>query len=242
MRIISTVPSITELLFDLGLEDEVVGITKFCVHPNSWYKSKPRVGGTKNLNVQKIIELNPDLIIANKEENVKDQIDQLSSHSVVKLTDIKSVDDNLKLISDIASLTNRIQEGDELIKRHKATLSKIKKPNSLRSAIYLIWEDPLMTVGGDTYINSVMELCGLDNLLGDTHRYPSLDLSKLKSLQPEVLLLSSEPYPFRDKHLAYFQSELPNTNVVLVDGEVFSWYGTRLIKKSDYLIEFMKSI
>ena len=242
MRIISTVPSITELLYDLGLENEVVGITKFCVHPNLWYKSKQRIGGTKTLSIQKIISLNPDLIIANKEENVKDQINHLSAHAEIKLTDIRIVEDNLSLIADIATLTNRVNKGEELIEKYNQSFAKIKKSATSKSAVYLIWQDPYMTAGGDTYINSMMNLCGLHNLMKHQLRYPTVDMSQLKELKPEMLLLSSEPYPFKEKHLAHFQSELPNTKVVLVDGEVFSWYGTRLIKKSEYLINFINGL
>ena len=242
MRIVSVVPSITELLSDLELEKEVVGITKFCVHPNSWYKSKQRIGGTKTLNVKKIIDLKPDLIIANKEENVKDQIDQLSSHARIILTEIKTVDDNLKLVTEIASLTQRFDLCKIILEKYNEAFAKINKIKTIKAVVYLIWQEPLMTVGGDTYINSMLEFCGLDNMMKKDQRYPTLNINKLKSLKPELLLLSSEPFPFKEKHKTYFQSELPNTKVVLVDGEVFSWYGTRLIKKSDYLIDLLENI
>jgi len=241
VRIISTVPSITELLYDLSLDDEVVGITKFCVHPESWYKSKERIGGTKTLNIDKIISLNPDLIISNKEENIKDQIETLSKNQNVYVTDIKTVEENIELISVVAELTDRLTVGNILIDKYKKSLDSIKIASKDKSAIYLIWKDPLMTIGDDTYIHSVMDLCGISNKMIGEKRYPTIAMKKIISLAPELLLLSSEPYPFKEKHIKDFQSKLPQTNVVLVDGEVFSWYGTRLIKCTEYLKQLVAS-
>ncbi len=242
MRIISTVPSITELLYDLSLEDEVVGITKYCVHPEKWYRSKERIGGTKTLNLDKIISIKPDLIICNKEENVKEQIEKLSINHSVHITDIKTIADNIELISSIAELTDRVSHGIKLTDQYKNSVSKIMQSVNRKSAVYLIWKEPLMSVGDDTYIHSVMDLCGIENKMRGQQRYPTIDMDMLKSMSPDLLLLSSEPYPFKEKHIQYFQSHLPDTKVILVDGEVFSWYGTRLIKRTKYLVELMESL
>lgn len=237
MRIISTVPSITELLYDLGLSDEVVGITKFCVHPTQWYKTKERIGGTKSLNIAKIKELSPTHIICNKEENVEDQIEQLRACSSIHLTDIKSPEDNLELITALGILTNKRMTAIRLRSQLEAALKKLQNKTE-QSALYLIWKDPYMTIGVDTYIHAVMEKIGLTNIISET-RYPQITLEQIRSLEPEVILLSSEPYPFKEQHRLEFSELFPSTKVYLVDGEAFSWYGTRLIKKASYLKELL---
>ena len=241
MRIISTVPSQTELLADLSLEKEVVGITKFCVHPDSWYRNKTRIGGTKNLNIDKIRELRPDLVIANKEENVKDQIEELSRFAKVLVTEIKTPDDNLRLITDLGQATNRIKEADQLKTQLASCLKSIRSIKS-QTVIYLIWSDPYMTVGGDTYINAMLDTCGLKNVFREQLRYPQLTISELQEAGPDLLFLSSEPFPFKEKHLLAFQKSLPKTKIHLVDGEIFSWYGTRLIKVKTHLDQLLKTI
>ena len=241
MRIISTVPSQTELLADLGLDKEVVGITKFCVHPQTWFRSKSRIGGTKSLDIEKIIGLNPSLIIANKEENVKDQITQLMDHCAVHVTDIQSPTDNLDLIKEIGGLTDRRMTAVRLQRELRSSLDAIIPASGIRAA-YLIWKDPYMTVGRDTYISATMELCGLHNIYHDHTRYPEFSLEELKKKNPEVILLSSEPFPFKSKHLDLIQKKIPDAHVCLVDGEAFSWYGTRLIKQQPYLNKLISSL
>ena len=240
MKIISTVPSITELLADLGLDKETIGITKFCVHPKQWYKSKTRIGGTKALDLDKINALNPTLIIANKEENVKEQIENLKENFEVMVTDIKSPEDNLDLITELASKTDKRMTGLRLRNELNEAILSLQ-PKHLKTCAYLIWQKPYMTVGGDTYINSVLEKCGFVNVFEDELRYPDTCIRELRELKPEYILLSSEPFPFRKKQLDAIQLLLPDSKVLLVDGEVFSWYGTRLIKKVDYMVDFIKS-
>lgn len=230
MRIISTVPSQTELLADLGLDDEVIGITKFCVHPTRWFQSKTRIGGTKTLNLDKIKSLKPDLIIANKEENIKEQIEDLNNISEVFVSDIKSHSDNLDLIKALGELTGRRMTALRLAQELDEVIQSIKQLEQ-QSAAYLIWQDPYMTAGGDTYIHSMLERCGLQNVFKDQNRYPVTSLADLKEKKPDHILLSSEPFPFKDKQLQEIQEALPESIVSLVDGEIFSWYGTRLIKK-----------
>ncbi len=242
MRIISTVPSITELLSDLGLDEEVVGITKFCVHPNHWFRNKQRIGGTKTLNVRAILDLKPDLIIANKEENVKKQIEQLKVSTEVLLTDIKTVEDNINLIRELSALTDRRMTGIRLVSEFKTALDSIERKSPTLSCAYLVWQKPYMTVGQDTYIHNVMSTFGLENIYQDCNRYPTITLEDLKEKSPEVILLSSEPFPFGLDHLKIFQSEFHNSRISLADGEAFSWYGTRLIKKSLYLQSLINSL
>jgi len=236
MKIISTVPSQTELLFDLGLDNEIVGITKFCIHPQQWFNSKVRIGGTKTLNIDKILKLNPDLIIANKEENTKEQIELLQGHFNVFVSDIKTLSDNYSLIEKIGNLTNTNQEAKKLITKTKSALD-FQPTLKNKKAVYLIWKDPYMTIGSDTFINDVLNKCGFKNLFDTQTRYPQTNLEEIKLLKPEYILLSSEPYPFKDKHIDEISKTIQNCKVILVDGEAFSWYGSRLLKKTEYLKE-----
>ena len=234
MRIISTVPSQTELLYDLGLSDEVVGITKFCVHPDSWFRSKTRIGGTKNLHIEKIIELHPDLIIANKEENTKEQIETLSKHCKVFVSEIKTVEDNLGLITQIGQLTKKVSEAKVLRDKFQLAINSFTHAPSL-NVVYLIWKDPLMVAGGDTYINSTLELCGFKNAFKSYNRYPETSIEELQTKDLDLVFLSSEPFPFKEKDQVEFSNFFPDARVTIVDGEAFSWYGSRLIKVLPYL-------
>ncbi len=242
MRIISTVPSITELLSDLGLSDEVVGITKFCVHPEAWFRNKERIGGTKTLKVNKILDFKPDLIIANKEENVKEQIEQLQESAEVILTDIRTVQDNIKLIQALSTLTDKRMTGLRLVSEFRSALDSIEPLSPALRCAYLIWQKPYMTIGCDTYIHNVMSNLGLENIFSDRDRYPTISLEDIKEKRPEVILLSSEPFPFGLEHMDFFRSAFPHCQICLVDGEAFSWYGTRLIKKARYLQSLIQSI
>lgn len=234
MRIISTVPSQTELLYDLGLRDEVVGITKFCVHPKQWFQGKEKIGGTKSLNLEKIKSLKPDLVIANKEENVKEQIESLSKFCEVYVSDIKTIQDNVELIHELGNLTDKRLTAIRLATELETAYNSIEVKQTIKAA-YLIWEKPYMTVGGDTYINAIMQKCGFKNVFSNRKRYPETTLEELASAKVELLLLSSEPFPFKEKHRSEIQSALPQSKIILADGEAFSWYGTRLLKKAEYL-------
>lgn len=241
MRIISTVPSQTELLYALGLEQAVVGITKFCVHPRKWFKSKDRIGGTKTLNIDKIRALQPDLVIANKEENVKEQIETIATFSKVYVSDVKTIEDNIQLISVIGDLTETRLSAMRLEIEMKAAYHSISYTKQL-SAAYLIWKDPYMTIGADTFIHSIMSQCGFVNIFKDKSRYPETTIPELIDLSPELVMLSSEPYPFKLVDVKKLKASLPNSKITLVDGEAFSWYGTRLIKKVEYLNQLSREI
>lgn len=240
-RIISVVPSQTELLFDLGLNVEVIGITKFCVHPEKWFRTKQRIGGTKKLNIEKIRELNPELIIANKEENERKDIETLMERFPVWISDIKNLNDALQMIEQVGEITNKKTKANEINEKTRNQFADLKIENKL-DCIYLIWNDPIMTVGGDTFINDMLERSGFNNLAGDLPRYPELTPELLIELNPEVLLLSSEPFPFGQKHMDYFSSILPLSRLYLVDGEYFSWYGSRLQFSPDYFSKLRRKI
>ncbi len=233
LKAISLVPSITETLYSLGLNEEVVGITKFCVHPQDWFRTKERIGGTKNIHIQKIRELQPDLIIANKEENVKEQVEELAKDFEVLLTDVNNFEEALQMIRAVGNAVSKGFEADQLIADIERKFSKIN-PAEQKTAAYLIWQNPYMTVGGDTFIHEMMKKAGFENIFADTNRYPETQINELKELKPEYLLLSSEPYPFKQKHSDELQQQLPGTKVILVDGEMFSWYGSRMLLAADY--------
>jgi ABC-type Fe3+-hydroxamate transport system substrate-binding protein len=227
MRIISLVPSITELLFDLGLENEIVGITKYCIHPEEKVSNYTSIGGTKTIDIDKVKSLNPSLVIANKEENVESQIAKISLFCDVYVSEIYDIDSALDMILRIGELTRR--EKESVILTAKIRAKFIEKKEKKGSAIYLIWNAPMMTVGGDTFIHSMMKAAGYDNLFENEQRYPTLDEKKLIELEPNFLLLSTEPYAFKPHHVSYYQSLLPNTIVKIVDGEKYSWYGSRML-------------
>jgi ABC-type Fe3+-hydroxamate transport system substrate-binding protein len=240
-RIVSLVPSQTELLADLGLEDEVVGITKFCVHPEKWFRTKTRIGGTKTVNIDKVAALQPDLIIANKEENVQEQIEALEGVAPVWVSDIHTLDEALVMIEQVGDICRKPDEGKDIAGRINASFASLQLSNG-KSVAYCIWRNPWMWAGGDTFIHDILERCGLVNVLSDVNRYPEIDLDGLQEKRPELVLLSSEPYPFKEKHIAEVQAALPGAQVLLVDGEMFSWYGSRLLHAGTYLAPLLQSL
>src|SRR5688572_4919513 len=209
-RIISLVPSQTELLFDLGLDEEVVGITKFCKHPPEWYYTKTRVGGTKKLQINIIHELQPDLVIANKEENVKEQVEDLAVHVPVWVSDVNNLESAYEMIAHVGSLTSRMEQGASITEQIKMNFSEIPVHNRKPRAAYIIWNDPYMTAGGDTFIHSMMEAAGFENVFADSARYPVITMDQLESKNPELMLLSSEPFPFKQKHIDEIRPVLDN--------------------------------
>jgi len=233
-RIISLVPSQTELLFYLGLSEEIVGITKFCVHPAAQFSVKEKIGGTKKLHLDRIADLQPDLIIGNKEENEKSQIEALQQQFPVWMSDIKTMQDTYEMIEGIGGLVNKSPQAATLVQQLTAAWQNLEKVNHL-TCLYLIWRKPYMAAGQATFINEILTLSGFQNLLPTDSRYPALSEEDLQQLNPQVLLLSSEPYPFKEKHLLELQTILPNTKIRLVDGELFSWYGNRLLHTVDYM-------
>ena len=232
-RIISLVPSQSELLWYLGLRDELIGITKFCIHPNEMFKLKDRVGGTKTLDINKIRSLKPDLIIGNKEENEYTQIKELQNEFPVWMSDIYYLNDAYKMISDIGELVNKKNEATRLVSNIQKSFSVIKKFN--KTVLYLIWKNPYMAAGNSTFIGDVLNQMGLINSLKNSDlRYPELTMDEIKNLNPNLIFLSSEPFPFKESHINELKQLVPNATVKLVDGELFSWYGSRLLKSVEY--------
>ena len=237
-RIVSLVPSQTELLVDLGLENELVGITKFCIHPKHLKKSKTIIGGTKKVDFEKIKVLQPDIIIANKEENTFEIVEELSKICPVWVTDIITIDDNLQMISDFGILFNKTKEAQHWIDAIKTELIHFQefiKDKPIQKVAYFIWANPYMVAGKETFINEMLKLNKLVNIYQEKGRYPEIELSKITSEgNLDCILLSSEPFPFKEEHATEIKKYINSAKIILVDGEMFSWYGSRILKSFDY--------
>jgi ABC-type Fe3+-hydroxamate transport system substrate-binding protein len=230
-RIISLVPSQTELLVYLGLRDRLVGVTKFCVHPNGLKNEKTIIGGTKNFHFDKINILKPDLIIGNKEENYQDGIKQLSQKYPVWMSDIYSLEEAFEMMLGIGEITGTSEKAATLVKRIRKDFDFV--PRKRGTVVYLIWKDPLMAVGENTFIDDMLNKAGYENLI-QKDRYPELSFEELMGLDPDYLLLSSEPYPFKQENLEELSLLMPRSKIILVNGEMFSWYGRRLLDAKAY--------
>lgn len=241
-RIVSVVPSQTELLYELGLDEKVIGITKFCVHPDQWFREKTRIGGTKNLNIQRIVALKPDLIIANKEENTKDQIEELALLFPVWVSDIYDLDSAMRMIREVGIITNSKESSVKIITSIFLNFNDLNKHIDSRRVAYFIWKNPWMCAGGNTFISDMIKRIGWVNLLEDSKRYPEVNLAELNDKGVDLILLSSEPYPFKQKHIDEINEIIPNVQVLLVDGEMFSWYGSRLQLAVDYFKSLIKQL
>jgi ABC-type Fe3+-hydroxamate transport system substrate-binding protein len=226
-RVVSLVPSQTELLADLGLGDAVVGLTRFCVHPAGWKAEKTIVGGTKNMDVERVRALRPDLILANLEENTREDVEALDAFAPVFVTDVADVDGALRMIRDVGALVGRSERAEALAAEIERGFAGLAARPPIRAA-YLIWRDPWMTVGGDTFVHDVLRRASFENVFGARTRYPEVTAEELAAAEPEVVLLSSEPFPFRERHVAEVERAVPGVPVRLVDGELFSWYGSRM--------------
>lgn len=227
-KIVSLVPSLTELLFDIGLGNCVVGRTRFCIHPKEFISEVPIIGGTKNPNLDSIRELGPDLIIANREENRKEDIEQLLDDGFkVMVTEVGTIEEALFVIHDIGWTCGVQEKAQKLIKSIQDKLAKTATFTE-KSAAYMIWRDPWMSVGHDTYIHSVMEHFHLHNIYSDNTRYPKTTLHEISLKKPDLILLSSEPYPFKEKHIKEVGDACSGSDILLVNGEWFSWYGSRM--------------
>ncbi len=242
-RIVSLVPSQTELLFDLGLDDKIVGITKFCVHPKDKCKPKTKVGGTKKVNLETIAALQPDLIIGNKEENERTQIEELQRLYPVWMSDIYNLEDALGMIKSIGEITETAPKAIALASEISAAFqSAVPNPQSTIKAAYLIWYRPWMAVGRSTFIDDMLGQAGFTNVFHSKTRYPEITLEELAGAAPEVVMLSSEPYPFKEQHIAEIKQLCPSAVVKLVDGELFSWYGSRMLQAASYFSRLRNEI
>lgn len=238
-RIITLVPSLTETLFELGLEDRIIGVTKFCVHPYHLKSVKINVGGTKNVHIEKVRALNPDIIIANKEENTPETVAALEGICPVFVTDIVTVEDTLKTIGDFGKIFKRTTDAKKWIEKIRFAnedFSVFMKDKPWQKVAYLIWREPYMAAGNGTFINEMLKLNRLENIYAvHEERYPEVEIRKMRIQgDPELVFLSSEPYPFKEEHAFEIGRATHHAKTVFVDGEMFSWYGTRLFKAFQY--------
>jgi len=240
-RIVSLVPSQTELLAYLGLAGRVVGITKFCVHPTAWRREKTLVGGTKQLHLDRIRALQPDLLIANQEENDRAQVLALAADFPVWVSRVVDLPSALAMIESVGDLTATTARAQALVQSIRESFAELAAFPVL-SAAYLIWRDPYMVSGGDTFIQAMLTAAGFANVFAEQDRYPTVSAAELAAANPAVILLSSEPYPFREKHLRELQEICPQAVIRLVNGELFSWYGSRLLQSAAYFRKLRQEI
>ncbi|WP_298344965.1 helical backbone metal receptor [uncultured Algibacter sp.] len=237
-RIISLVPSQTELLCDLGLETNIVGVTKFCVHPDYIKTDAAVVGGTKQIHIEKIKALKPDIILCNKEENTKAIVELCELICPVHISDIYNIKDSLELIKQYGKIFNCETRAGTIKRRIKDELKIFKdfiRGKQVLEAGYFIWKNPWMVAGNNTFINHLLQLNKFENIYSQKSRYPEIILNKSEeNNRVNVIMLSSEPFPFKEIHKEELQEFYPNATIVLVDGEMFSWYGSRLVKAFAY--------
>jgi ABC-type hemin transport system substrate-binding protein len=232
MRIVSLVPSWTEYIVDLGLENALVGRTKFCVRPQTIQRIQV-VGGTKHFHVDRVEALKPDFVIACKEENTREQVEHCATFSQVLLTDVRSVEGAFMAMMHLAEQLDESESGERWCERIRLAWGN---PVSKRArAAYIIWKNPLMVAGRDTFIHDVMRWWGIVNACADVGggRYPTLEKVEFDSLKLDHVLLSSEPFPFNATHEAEFTTN--GRLAKCVDGEAFSWYGSRMYHAASYL-------
>lgn len=242
-RIVSLVPSQTEFLFDIGLNEEIKGITRFCIHPVDKVKTKTIIGGTKQLHLERIVELQPDLIIGNKEENERTQIEELQKHFPVWMSDILTLEDACAMMREVSRIVNHEVTGEHLLNTITKGFDELGHKNFVPpTAAYFIWRKPYMIAGGDTFINEVMNYLGVENVFCHQARYPEITMDELSMMKPQFIFLSSEPYRFTSTHIEEFKNIYPDSEILLVDGEMFSWYGSRLKRTVNYLHELRKKL
>lgn len=230
-RIISLVPSQTELLFDLGLDAGIVGVTRYCIYPYDKTDKKVKIGGPKKFQFEVIDKLQPDLIIGNKEENYPEGINKLQEKYPVWMSDIATLEDALLMIWGVGELVNKGENARQIIDEIKMRMDRLES-YPLMKVVYFIWKDPYMVAGGNTFITNMLYKCGLINIFSSTGSYPKVTLDQID--EAEVILLSSEPYPFSQQDIEIFRKKYPNLPVLLVDGTMFSWYGSRLKYAATY--------
>lgn len=242
LKIVSLVPSQTEYLFDIGLAENIVGITKFCIHPADAIKNKTIIGGTKNINIEKILALQPSIVFANKEENEQSQVEELMKHVPVWISDIYTLEDAYQMMLQLGELFDKSIKANVLVSQIRENFLSLPKPTKSIRVAYFIWRGPYMLAGENTFIDFLLQKMGLVNIsheLASNSRYPEIEEEVLRNLNPAVIYLSSEPYPFKNKHIEELQAICPEASIQLVDGELFSWYGSRLKYTAAYMQELL---
>jgi len=236
-KIISLVPSTTESLFAMGCEKELVGLTRYCIHPYEKCKAKTKIGGTKNIEMERILSLKPELAFANNEENTTEIFDELERAGINVFSSFpKTIDDALQDLSDIGNIMRKSEEAAGFIRNIRA--KKVGSTDSRFTFCYLIWYNPWMAVSGDCFISEMLKQVGGNNIFkSHKDRYFTTTPKEIAKRNPDRIFLSSEPFPFKQKHrhLLHEQSRMPMEKLSLIDGEMCSWHGTRMEKGLDYL-------
>lgn len=236
-RIVSLVPSQTELLVDLGLSDQIVGLTKFCIHPKELRTQKTIVGGTKTVRLDKVKALNPDIVLCNKEENSLELVKELEAIAPVHISDIYTLDDSFELIRMYGDLFNADSAADKLVQEIQTSRHKFRDTIQVTKSCkvaYFIWKTPYMVAAKNTFIDVMLKEAGYENVFSKASRYPEIELNNAALKTVDMIFLSSEPFPFKEQHISTFQKLFPDKRICIVDGEMFSWYGSRLRYAYDY--------
>ncbi len=237
-KIVSFAPAITQTLFSLQLDEEIVGRTRFCKYPEDKVENVLNVGGTKDFKLDRVHSLKPDLIIMEKEENTKEMVEELAQHYPVYVFEVQSVEDALQMIVDLGTITDRYLQAESLRNGIRSMLDTLPRQQEGKKASYVIWQRPYMVVGKNTYINSVLETLGFENpFISYEGRYPSVSEEDFAKAKLDYIFLASEPYPFQDSHVEEFQTQFPETTVKRIDGEMF-WYGAMMLDAVPYLASF----
>jgi len=234
MKIVSLCPSLTELVFDLGAGDELVGITTFCIHPADRVGAVETVGGTKTPDCERILQLAPDVVLMNEEENREEDADVLAAAGIhVHNSFPRDADDTAAMVRSIAATIGRPGPGELVAAEieESAVEARAAAGQQARTRfVYMIWRKPWMCASGDTFVSNLLELAGGENVIGhEGERYPEMEAALLAAADPDVVLLSSEPFPFEERHAdeLALASGLPRERFQLVDGELLSWHGSR---------------
>ena len=240
-RVVCLCPSLTETLFALGLASRVVGRTRYCIHPAPEIDSVAVVGGTKKIDFDALQRCAPDLIIAEKEENRREDVAAMAQYCPVYVCDIQTLEQAYCAIHSLGEVTGQTSRAAQLVSRIETAWRGIPVLKRPLRVLYLIWRKPWMAAGADTYINAVLQRAGMINVAAELNgRYPQIESSDLKGLDVDLCLLSSEPYPFKATHCEELKAWLPQANMQLVDGEMFSWYGSRMLPAARYLADLLR--
>lgn len=233
-KIISFAPAITETLFSLGLQNEIVGRTRFCIHPKGIVEKAVNVGGTKDLKIERIHELNPDLIIVEKEENTKEMVEELEAHYPVYAFEVQTVTNALQMLETLGCIVDRTKQADALVHDIQRAFSSFPSLYEGKRAAYVIWQNPYMVVGKNTYIQSLLDKLGFINPFTEFEgRYPTITADDLQQANLDYVLLATEPFPFQEKHFPLFEEITNGAKTILVNGEMF-WYGVKMLEAVPY--------
>lgn len=232
-KIVSLAPALTDTMYGLELEEEIVGRTRFCIHPHDKVNKALNIGGTKEIKLDRIHQLKPDLIIAEKEENTKEIVEELEQHYPIYVFEVQTVADAFQMMSDLGKVTDRVKQAQQLSQDIEVLFKDLPRAQGKRIA-YVIWKRPYMVVGKHTYIQSLLETMSFINPFTQFEgRYPEVTVHDLKAADLDYLFLATEPYPFRKKDIEPMARLLPDVQPIIVDGEMF-WYGVKMLEAVPY--------